>query len=171
MTPISSYDTAGSFLLLGCTNGSIYYIGTLGVIFTWSQALLQLQLNSDFVFSGIQPYKTRRNTDQQFFSRIRLQIQLGITNINLIQEYGARDARSTWLYQLTRFVLPYLRQYVVCFTDMQKFPLRMKDNDLLVTELYKDPNEDMVTALSVYLTPKTCEWISMRFVLEPCVCK
>ena len=40
---------------------------------------------------------------------------------------------------------------------MQKFPLRMKDNDLLVTELYKDPNEDMVTALSVYLTPKTCK--------------
>ena len=27
MTPISSYDTAGSFLLLGCQNGSIYYIG------------------------------------------------------------------------------------------------------------------------------------------------
>ena len=39
--------------------------------------------------------------------------------------------------------------------DMQKFPLRMKDNDLLVTELYKDPANDMVTALSVYLTPKT----------------
>lgn len=33
----------------------------------------------------------------------------------------------------------------------------MKDNDLLVTELYKDPNGDMVTALSVYLTPKTCK--------------
>lgn len=45
----------------------------------------------------------------------------------------------------------------VYFIDMQKFPLRMKDNDLLVTELYKDPNEDMVTALSVYLTPKTCK--------------
>lgn len=38
---------------------------------------------------------------------------------------------------------------------MQKFPLRMKDNDLLVTELYKDPNNDPVTAISVYLTPKT----------------
>ena len=25
--PICSYDTAGSYLLLGCTNGSIYYIG------------------------------------------------------------------------------------------------------------------------------------------------
>lgn len=39
--------------------------------------------------------------------------------------------------------------------DVQKFPLRMKDNDLLVTELYRDPSEDAVTALSVYLTPKT----------------
>ena len=25
--PICSYDAAGSFLLLGCDNGSIYYIG------------------------------------------------------------------------------------------------------------------------------------------------
>lgn len=39
--------------------------------------------------------------------------------------------------------------------DVQKFPLRMKDNDLLVSELYRDPAEDAVTALSVYLTPKT----------------
>ena len=38
---------------------------------------------------------------------------------------------------------------------MQKFPLRMKDNDLLVTELYRDVTGDQVTALSVYLTPKT----------------
>ena len=34
----------------------------------------------------------------------------------------------------------------------------MKDNDLLVTELYKDPAEDRITALSVYLTPKTSKW-------------
>lgn len=39
----------------------------------------------------------------------------------------------------------------------------MKDNDLLVTELYKDPSEDMVTALSVYLTPKTSKWKSIVF--------
>lgn len=38
---------------------------------------------------------------------------------------------------------------------MQKFPLRMKDNDLLVTELYRDPTYDPITAISVYLTPKT----------------
>ena len=45
-----------------------------------------------------------------------------------------------------------------CFVDMQKFPLRMKDNDLLVTELYRDPNNDPVTAISVYLTPKTSKY-------------
>lgn len=44
------------------------------------------------------------------------------------------------------------------FADMQKFPLRMKDNDLLVTELYHDPSNDAITALSVYLTPKTSSY-------------
>ncbi|XP_030330991.1 SH3KBP1-binding protein 1 [Strigops habroptila] len=76
VVPINSYDAAGTFLLLGCNNGSIYYV------------------------------------------------------------------------------------------DVQKFPLRMKDNDLLVTELYRDPGEDAVTALSVYLTPKTSEsgnWIEIAY--------
>lgn len=77
MVPILAFDTAGSFLLLGCNNGSIYYI------------------------------------------------------------------------------------------DMQKFPLRMKDNDLLVTELYKDPSNDSITAISVYLTPKTTSlsgnWIEIAY--------
>ncbi|XP_078720725.1 BTB/POZ domain-containing protein KCTD3-like isoform X1 [Lampetra fluviatilis] len=76
VVPVTSHDTAGSFLLLGCNNGSIYYI------------------------------------------------------------------------------------------DMQKFPLRMKDNDLLVTELYHDPSNDAITALSVYLTPKTSvsgNWIEISY--------
>ena len=34
----------------------------------------------------------------------------------------------------------------------------MKDNDLLVTELYHDPSNDAITALSVYLTPKTSQY-------------
>ena len=37
---------------------------------------------------------------------------------------------------------------------MEKFPLRMKDNDLLVTELFKDPGGSAITAMSVYLTPR-----------------
>ncbi|XP_061453074.1 SH3KBP1-binding protein 1 isoform X2 [Rhineura floridana] len=76
MVPINSYDAAGSFLLLGCNNGSIYYV------------------------------------------------------------------------------------------DVQKFPLRMKDNDLLVTELYRDPSEDAITALSVYLPPKSSNsgnWIEIAY--------
>ncbi|XP_007433850.1 SH3KBP1-binding protein 1 isoform X2 [Python bivittatus] len=76
VVPINSYDAAGSFLLLGCNNGSIHYV------------------------------------------------------------------------------------------DVQKFPLRMKDNDLLVTELYRDPAEDAVTALSVYLTPKSSNsgnWIEIAY--------
>jgi len=76
LAPITSYDTAGTFLLLGSSNGSIHYI------------------------------------------------------------------------------------------DMQKFPLRMKDNDLLVTELYRDPNADSITAISVYLTPKTTvtgNWIEIAY--------
>ncbi|KAL4237686.1 BTB/POZ domain-containing protein kctd3 [Mactra antiquata] len=54
----------------------------------------------------------------------------------------------------------------VYYIDMQKFPLRMKDNDLLVTELYRDPAGDKVTALSVYLTPKTSlsgNWIEIAY--------
>ncbi|EFO87964.1 hypothetical protein CRE_05736 [Caenorhabditis remanei] len=50
--------------------------------------------------------------------------------------------------------------------DMQKFPLRMKDNDLLVTELFRDPNGDTITSLSVFLTPKTSacgNWIEIAY--------
>lgn len=36
----------------------------------------------------------------------------------------------------------------------------MKDNDLLVTELYHDPSNDAITALSVYLTPKTSQYMA-----------
>ena len=69
----------------------------------------------------------------------------------------------------------------IYYIDMQKFPLRMKDNDLLITELYRDPNIDTITvcktlfccyqfidfqAISVYLTPKTniCgNWIEIAY--------
>ncbi|XP_019849833.1 PREDICTED: SH3KBP1-binding protein 1 isoform X2 [Amphimedon queenslandica] len=63
LSQIRSYDTAGSYLILGCSNGSIYYI------------------------------------------------------------------------------------------DMEKFPVRMKDNDLLVTELFQDPFKEEVTALSIFMPP------------------
>jgi len=48
----------------------------------------------------------------------------------------------------------FIALYSVLVTDMQKFPLRLKDNDLLITELYRDHSCTAITALSVYLTPK-----------------
>ena len=40
----------------------------------------------------------------------------------------------------------------IYYVDLAKFPLRMKDNDLLVNHLYSDPNGEAITALSVYFT-------------------
>ncbi|CAF0946321.1 unnamed protein product [Adineta ricciae] len=54
----------------------------------------------------------------------------------------------------------------IYYFDMQKFPLRMKDNDLLITEIFKDPAGESITALSVYLTPKTSvtgNWIEIAY--------
>ena len=47
----------------------------------------------------------------------------------------------------------------IYYIDMEKFPLRMKDNDLLVSELFHDPsstsaNPVAITAVSVYLPTK-----------------
>lgn len=45
----------------------------------------------------------------------------------------------------------------IYYIDMEKFPLRMSDNDLLVSELFRDPSVPSVaiTSLSVYLPTKT----------------
>ena len=49
----------------------------------------------------------------------------------------------------------------IYYIDMQKFPLRMKDNDLLITELFHDVNEHAITALSVYVSPTTSKSIEL----------
>jgi hypothetical protein len=41
----------------------------------------------------------------------------------------------------------------IYYIDMEKFPVRMKDNDLLVTEMFEDPNKDPITALSIFCQP------------------
>lgn len=65
------------------------------------------------------------------------------------------EASIISVYNAIKISLGYFHSFVILISDMQKFPLRMKDNDLLVTELYKDPALDHITAISVYLTPKT----------------
>ncbi len=64
---------------------------------------------------------------------------------------GQKMAANIWITPM------WMASLFLC-TDMQKFPLRMKDNDLLITELFRDPASEVVTALSVYLTPKTSKY-------------
>lgn len=111
VVPITSYDTAGSFLLLGCNNGSIYYIG-------------------------------KRACSALF---------------NAVCETASKETLP--FFVLNRALVASMLFKTVPL-DMQKFPLRMKDNDLLVTELYHDPSNDAITALSVYLTPKTSQCLA-----------
>ena len=37
------------------------------------------------------------------------------------------------------------------FVDMEKFPLRLKDESLLVSSFYQDPKKEAITAMSVYM--------------------
>lgn len=52
---------------------------------------------------------------------------------------------------------------------MEKFPVRMKDNDLLVTQLFEDPCKDPITALSVYVTPNACKSLRCSLTVEPLI--
>ncbi len=44
--------------------------------------------------------------------------------------------------------------------------MRMKDNDLLVTQLFEDPLKEPITALSVYYTPISCKYLRNRIMFR-----
>ena len=43
----------------------------------------------------------------------------------------------------------------IYYVDLEKFPLRIKDNDLLVNHLHSDSSKEAITALSVYASPSS----------------
>jgi len=92
--------------------------------------------------------------------------KIGVWN-SLTQLWQIQDVAPIACYDTADSVLLLGGQNgVIYYIDMQKFPLRIKDNDLLVTELYKDASGDAITALSVYLTPKTTNtgnWIEIAY--------
>ena len=92
--------------------------------------------------------------------------KIGVWN-SLSQMWQAQDITPISSFDTAgSFLLLGGQNGVLYYIDMQKFPLRMKDNDLLVTELYKDPLGESITALSVYLTPKTSNtgnWIEIAY--------
>eukprot|EP00730_Choanoeca_flexa_P008524 TRINITY_DN12498_c1_g7_i6.p1 TRINITY_DN12498_c1_g7~~TRINITY_DN12498_c1_g7_i6.p1 ORF type:complete len:650 (+),score=93.97 TRINITY_DN12498_c1_g7_i6:85-2034(+) len=76
---------------------------------------------------------------------------------------GVRNARThVWQVQGVAEICSYAvagnslllgaRNGVISLVDLEKFPLRLKDNDLLVSSLYTDPNREAITAMSVYET-------------------
>jgi BTB/POZ domain-containing protein KCTD3 len=92
--------------------------------------------------------------------------KIGVWN-SLAQTWQTQDVTPITSFDTAgSFLLLGGQNGVLYYIDMQKFPLRMKDNDLLLTELYKDPSGDSITALSVYLTPKTSSsgnWIEIAY--------
>lgn len=105
---------AGSFLLLGCNNGSIYYVGEQRPAPQLSESLPS-EVGEEGRLGYLEP-----------------------TPLILRAPAHPTAPRCAGV------------------------PLRMKDNDLLVSELYRDPAEGPVTALSVHLTPKTSKlWLSL----------
>jgi len=92
--------------------------------------------------------------------------RIGVWN-SLAQHWQSQELAPITAYDTAgSFLLLGSSNGSINYIDMQKFPLRMKDNDLLVTELYRDPAGDSVTAISVYLTPKTSlcgNWIEIAY--------
>merc|ERR1712020_887110 len=98
--------------------------------------------------------------------------RIGVWN-SLAQHWQAQELAAITAHDTAgSFLLLGSSNGSINYIDMQKFPLRMKDNDLLVTELFRDPSSqigdpDAITAISVYLTPKTnCvsgNWIEIAY--------
>jgi len=92
--------------------------------------------------------------------------RIGVWN-SLAQHWQAQELAAITAHDTAgSFLLLGSSNGSINYIDMQKFPLRMKDNDLLVTELYRDPAGVAVTAISVYLTPKTSlcgNWIEIAY--------
>jgi len=109
--------------------------------------------------------------DQLFFIGAQLVAlsptgRIGVWN-SLAQHWQAQELAPITAHDTAgSFLLLGSSNGSINYIDMQKFPLRMKDNDLLVTELYRDPAGESVTAISVYLTPKTSlcgNWIEIAY--------
>ncbi|XP_065661474.1 BTB/POZ domain-containing protein KCTD3 isoform X4 [Hydra vulgaris] len=92
--------------------------------------------------------------------------KIGVWNV-ITQSWRIQDVIAISSYDTAgSFLLLGGTNGVIYYVDMEKFPLRMKDNDLLVTELFKDPNGDSITAMSVYLTPRATfagNWIEIAY--------
>lgn len=59
----------------------------------------------------------------------------------------------TAYHKAGRFLVFGSERGAIYFIDMQKFPLRLNNGDLLINKLFQDPDYEEITAISCYLTP------------------
>ena len=61
---------------------------------------------------------------------------------------------------------------IIYCIDLQKFPVRMRDNDVLVVKLFEDPLQEAITSLSVYVpasrnsVPVSDNWLEVAYGTE-----
>lgn len=79
--------------------------------------------------------------------------KVGVWNA-VTQHWQVQDVPTTSYDTSGSFLLLKYNNRLIYYIAIQTFPLGMKDNELLITELYHDPLNDAIIALSVYLTPK-----------------
>jgi len=71
----------------------------------------------------------------------------------LVQDLTENKAHSITAFDKSDdFLLLASKLGSIYLIDMQKFPLRMKDNDLLINEIYQDPESEEISTISSYLT-------------------
>lgn len=82
--------------------------------------------------------------------------RVGIWNSSrrwFIQDLKPNNASTITAYDKAESDYLFLcsNQGIIYLIDMQKFPLRMKDGDLLINEFYKDPEGEEINAVSCFL--------------------
>ncbi|XP_076807120.1 BTB/POZ domain-containing protein KCTD3-like isoform X2 [Clavelina lepadiformis] len=143
----------------------------------FSSTIRLWSFQDDVTFAEIGTFDMAARIDALFFigsqlvstgrSASRAGGRVGVWNA-VSQHWQAQDVVTLTSYDTAgSFLLLGGVNGAIYYIDMQKFPLRLKDNDLLITELYRDHSNAAITALSVYLTPKNSiavgNWIEVAY--------
>eukprot|EP00045_Choanoeca_perplexa_P015642 m.199901 g.199901 ORF g.199901 m.199901 type:complete len:662 (-) comp17046_c0_seq4:1850-3835(-) len=107
--------------------------------------------------SAFQTFELGSQVDDVFF------INGNLLALSTRGRIGVRNARThVWQVQVVAEISSYAvagnslllgsSAGIISLVDLEKFPLRLKDNDLLVSTLYTDPGRAPITAMSVYET-------------------
>jgi len=122
-----------------------------------SGTIIRLWVCSDPTKSLIGSFDVGRNVDSLFFigSSLVATCQSGRVAVwnSVTKNWQVQDTKPISCYDVAGSLL-FLgcNQGTIFYVDMEKFPLRLKDDSLLINEFYNDPKGEQITAMSVYMT-------------------